>query len=114
MDYIMDNMQRLLIEIKGVELEEPELEVYLLENGLLPTDIYDANNNSNKRGIYLTALHVLESLDNNPTMMSTIKIDDMTVSDFHENLMNRIDQLERKIRKMSNSDSNSNIFMLYV
>ena len=110
----MDNMQRLLIEIKGVELEEPELEVYLLENGLLPTDIYDANNNSNKRGIYLTALHVLESLANNPTMMSTIKIDDMTVSDFHENLMNRIDQLERKIRKMSNSDSNSNIFMLYV
>ena len=110
----MDNMQRLLIEIKGVELEQSELEVYLLENGLQPTDTYDTNNNSNKRSIYMTALHVLESLANNPTMMSAIKIDDMTVSDFHENLMNRIDQLERKVRQMSISDSNSNIFMLYI
>ena len=113
MGYIVNNMQRLLMEIKGIELQQSELIVYLEENGLQPFDTYNTNDNSNKRSVYMTALHVLESLANNPTMMSTMKIDDMTVSDFHENLMARIDQLERRVRKMTVSNTDSTSFLLY-
>lgn len=110
----MNNLQRLQMEIKGVELQQDELIIYLSENGLEPFKEYIATSNSNKKAIYSTALSILESLANNPTLMRTIKVDDMTVSEFHENLLARIDQLERKIRTMPSSDNNdSNIFMLY-
>lgn len=112
----MDNIQRLRMEIKDITIDDAELIVYLSEHGLQPHEPYNATSNINKRGIYSCALQVLESIANNPTMMSAIKIDDMTVSTFHENLMARIDQLERKIRSIPNSDGNGNssIFMLYV
>lgn len=110
----MNNIQRLQMEIKDITIDDNELIIYLQENGLHPHQAYDATSHSNKRGIYASALQVLESIANNPTMMSAIKIDDMTVSTFHENLMARIDQLERKLRTMPKSDSNSNIFMLYM
>lgn len=110
----MDNLQRLQMEIKGVELQHDELGIYLSENGLEPFTEYVATSNSNKKAIYSTALSVLESIANNPTMMKSIKVDDMTVSEFHENLMKRIDQLESKIRVMPSDNNNSSIFMLYV
>lgn len=111
----MNNLQRLEMEIKGIDLSQEELIVYLSENGLNATDDYVATSNSNKKAIYSTALSVLESLANNPTMMKTIKVDDMTVSEFHDNLMARIDQLERKIRTMpADTTNDSTIFMLYM
>lgn len=110
----MNNLQRLQMEIKGVELQQDELVIYLSESGLEPSKEYIATSNSNKKAIYSTALSVLESIANNPTLMKTIKIDDMTVSDFHESLMKRIDQLEGKIRTMPNDDNNNTYFMLYV
>lgn len=114
----MNNMQRLQMEIKGITFTDDELSIYLAESGLNPTDSYVPTSNINKRGIYSTALSVLESLANNPEMMKNIKVDDMTVSEFHENLMKRIDQLEDKIRNMPNTDMDNgmdtSIFMLYV
>lgn len=101
----MNNKERLELEIRGIELEDAEIDVYLLENNLLATDEYDALSASNKKKIYSTALSILESLANNPTMMKSIKVDDMTVSEFHENLMKRIDQLEGKIRDMPTDDN---------
>lgn len=114
----MNNMQRLQMEVKGVQFDESELTIYLQENNLTPTENYTPSSHNNKRAIYCTALSVLESLANNPEMMKNIKVDDMTVSEFHENLMKRIDQLEFKVRNMpmDNNDSgtDSSVFMLYV
>lgn len=103
------------MEIKGIELSQQELSIYLEENGLNGQDNYKTQSNSNKRAIYKCALSILESIANNPTLMRTIKMDDMTVSDFHDNLMNRIDSLERKIRTMpSNDNHNGSTFLLYM
>lgn len=114
----MNNMQRLQMEVKGIEVPDEELTVYLAENNLDATTVYVPTSNINKRAIYSTALSILESIANNPEMMKNIKLDDMTVSQFHENLMKRIDQLESKIRNMPNTDdgnsNGSSIFMLYL
>lgn len=110
----LNNLQRLQMEIKGIELSQNELYIYLEESGLKPTDTYNPQSNVNKRAIYQCALSILESIANNPTLMRAIKIDDMTVSDFHDTLMNRIDQLERKIRTMPSDDyNNGNVFLLF-
>ncbi|GLH62402.1 hypothetical protein [Parageobacillus sp. G301] len=111
----MTNLQRLLLEIKGIELDQDELTVYLQENELNPIDEYNPASATNKRNIYKTALSILESIANNPKLMKAYKLDDMTITDFHENLLNRIDQLERKIRSMKTDEQNEqgNTFMLF-
>ena len=111
----MTNLQRLMLEIKGIDLDQNELAVYLAENNLNPHDEYNPQSATNKRNIYKTALSILESIANNPKLMKTYKFDDMTVSDFHENLLNRIEQLERKIRSMKTDEQEQtgNVFMLF-
>ncbi|KJE26706.1 hypothetical protein LG52_91 [Geobacillus kaustophilus] len=111
----MTNLQRLLLEIKGIDLDQNELTVYLDENGLKAHDEYNPQSATNKRNIYKTALSILESIANNPSLMKVYKLDDMTVADFHTNLINRIDQLERKIRSMKTDEDeqNGNVFMLF-
>ncbi|MGG6440501.1 hypothetical protein ABET52_13790 [Saccharococcus caldoxylosilyticus] len=111
----MTNLQRLLLEIKGIDLDQNELVVYLEENGLKAHDEYNPQSATNKRNIYKTALSILESIANNPKLMKAYKLDDMTVTDFHENLLNRIDQLERKIRSMKTDEQEQtgNVFMLF-
>lgn len=111
----MTNLQRLLLEVQGINLDQNELIVYLEENGLKAHDEYVPSSATNKRNIYKTALSILESIANNPKLMKTYKIDDMTVTDFHENLLNRIEQLERKIRQMKTDEENQqgNVFMLF-
>ena len=109
----MTNLQRLLLEVQGINLDQNELAVYLAENYLNPHDEY--NPPTNKRNIYKTALSILESIANNPKLMKTYKLDDMTISGFHENLLNRIDQLERKIRSMKTDEQEQtgNVFMMF-
>ena len=111
----MTNLQRLLLETKGIDLDQNELAVYLTENGLNPHHEYNPSSATNKRNIYKTALSILESIANNPSLMRSYKLDDMTISDFHENLLNRIDQLERKIRQMKTDEQEQagNVFMLF-
>ncbi|KYD26205.1 hypothetical protein [Geobacillus sp. B4113_201601] len=108
----MTNLQRLMLEIKGIELDQNELIVYLEENCLKAHDEYVPSSATNKRNIYKTALSILESIANNPKLMKSYKLDDMTISDFHENLLARIDQLERKIRSMKD-DEQEQVFMLF-
>lgn len=110
----MNNLQRLQMETKGIDFQEAELIVYLAENGLDAHAEYNPQSMKDKRAIYATALSMLESVANNPTTMKAIKIDDMTVSEFHENLMKRIDQLTNKVRKMKTENNNSEIFILYI
>jgi hypothetical protein len=111
----MTNLQRLFLEIKGIDLDQNELEVYLAENELNPNDEYNPASATNKRNIYKTALSILESIANNPKLMKVYKLDDMTVADFHTNLMNRIDSLEKKIRSMKTDEQEQqgNVFMLF-
>ncbi|MEA5023915.1 hypothetical protein SDC9_15163 [bioreactor metagenome] len=96
----MNNQERLLMEIKGIDLTPSEIEVYLQENNLVATEEYNPSSNTNKRNILKTALAILESVANQPELMRNYKMDDITVSQFHENLQNRIDQLEIKIRQI--------------
>ena len=49
--------------------------------------------------ILKSALSILESVANQPALMKDYKQDDISISQFHENLQNRIDQLEIKIRR---------------
>ncbi|MGG3892457.1 hypothetical protein [Geobacillus stearothermophilus] len=111
----MTNLQRLMLETKGIDLDQNELAVYLEENGLKAHDEYNPASATNKRNIYKTALSILESIANNVQLMKNYKHEDMTVTDFHENLLNRIDQLERKIRSMKTDEENQqgNVFMLF-
>lgn len=66
--------------------------------------------------IYQTALSILESIANNPTLFKDYKLDDISVSNFADSLQNRIDQLDTKIRRMKidyENESKSNVFMLF-
>ncbi|RIJ65305.1 hypothetical protein [Rummeliibacillus sp. POC4] len=113
----MLNIERVKMEVKGITLTDDEWEVYLSENGLIPNEVYQPNVPLNKKKVYMTALSVLESVANNPSMMKDYVIDDMTVSQFHENLMARIDQLQNKIDNLqvedTNTTSDSSFFMLF-
>lgn len=111
----MNNLQRLQMEV-SIQLEQDELTVYLHENGLQPFDEYNPQSATNKKQIYQSALSILESIANNPQNLKNYKLDDMTISDFADNLMSRIDQLERKIRSLKTDEqlqNESNFFMLF-
>ncbi|MBL5772031.1 hypothetical protein [Heyndrickxia sporothermodurans] len=112
----MNNLQRLQLETKGINLDQSELTVYLQENDLQPFDEYNPQSATSKRNIYRSALSVLESIANNPSLMKTVKMDDTTISDFADSIQSRIDQLERKIRTLKTDDqiaNESNFFMLF-
>lgn len=110
----MQNIERLQMEIAGIELPHEELLVYLEESGLNGYDTYNASSSANKRAIYESALSVLHSIANQPHLMKNYKQDDMTVSEFSKHLQRRIDQLEQKVRQMPNHDSSpSNFFNLF-
>ncbi|ABO48920.1 conserved hypothetical protein [Desulforamulus reducens MI-1] len=100
----MTNIERLNLEIKGIDLTIDELSIYLQEQNLESNIEYNPTSNTNKRNILKTALAILESIANQPQLMKSYKQDDITVSQFHENLQSRIDQLERKIREIPNDE----------
>lgn len=112
----MNNLQRLEMETKGINLSQQELTIYLQENNLQPFDQYNPQSATNKKAIYQSALSILESIANNPTNLKNYRLDDMTVSDFADSLMTRIDQLERKIKTLKTDEqlaNESNFFMLF-
>lgn len=96
----MINYDRLLMEIKGINLTPDEIDIYLAENDLVSTTEYTPTSNTNKRNILKSALAILESVANQPALMKNYKQDDISVSQFHENLMARIEALEIKIRQI--------------
>ena len=112
----MNNLQRLELETKGIQLSQSELTIYLKENDLQPFDEYNPQSATNKKMIYQSALSILESIANNPVNLKSYRLDDMTVSDFADSLMARIDQLDRKIRLLKTDEqiqNESNFFMLF-
>ncbi|KMY50542.1 hypothetical protein [Peribacillus loiseleuriae] len=112
----MNNLQRLELETKGIKLEQEELSIYLQENDLEPFVEYNPQSATSKKNIYRAALSVLESIANDVSRMKSVKLDDMTVSDFSDSIQSRIDQLERKIRQLKTDDqlqNESSFFMLF-
>lgn len=111
----MNNLERLKLEI-SFDFPVETLKIYLQENGLEPEAEYTATNSS-KKAVYTTVLQVLKNVSQDIRLMKNYKTDDLSVTDFHENLMQRIDNLERDLRMMSVSDessnSNSSVFMLF-
>lgn len=113
---IITNLERLKLETKGITLSDDELSIYLMEADLTPSSTYDPLSRVAKRNIYKSALSILESIANVPANMKNYKEDDISVSQFAENIQSRIDQLERKIRTMQtddDKDSDSSFFLLY-
>ncbi|BCC07183.1 TPA: glutathionylspermidine synthase [Bacillus cereus] len=110
----MENIERLQMEIGGIELPYEELLVFMEEEGINGDDIYNASSRANKKAIYASAWSVLNSIANQPHLMRNYKQDDMTIMDFSKYLQKRIDQLEKKIRQMPSEDSTpSNFFNLF-
>lgn len=112
----LNNLQRLELETKGIKLEQDELSIYLQENDLQPFTEYNPQSSTSKKNIYRAALSVLESIANDVTRMKSVKLDDMTVSDFSDSIQSRIDQLERKIRQLKTDEqlqNESSFFMLF-
>lgn len=102
------------METKSIPLEQNELAVYLQENSLDAYAEYNPESSTNKKQIFQSALGVLESVANDVSLMNSVKLDDMTISDFSESIQNRINQLERKIRTMKTDEeiSKSNPFFV--
>lgn len=94
----MTNLERLQMEISDITYTDDQLTVFLQENGLTATEEYNPSSNTNKKNILKTALSILEAIANNPQLMKSYKSEEISVTEFSENLQNRIDQLERKIR----------------
>lgn len=110
----MDNIERLQMEIGGMELPYEQLLVYLEEEGINGDATYNASSKANKKAIYSTALAILNSIANQPHLMKNYRQDDMTIDSFAKYLQARIDQLEKKIRQMPSEDSApSNYFNLF-
>lgn len=100
----MLNLERLKMAIEGIDISDDKLLIYLEESSLISNEAYNPQSNSNKKAILKTALSVLEDIANNPQTMKNYKNDDITISNFAENLQSRIDQLEKKIRQIPDDD----------
>lgn len=114
----MTNKERLLIEIQGViptNLSNANItievsnfnsmcDIYLEEFNLPKDEEYDPQSNTNKKLIYQTAKQVLENVANNPQYMRDYKTEDITVTEFHKNLLSQIQYLNSKISTMLDDD----------
>ena len=103
----MNNIERLELEVGIENIQIREYEVYLLESGLAPMEEYNPQSNTNKKKIYETTLAILESIANDTKLMKNYKSEDISITHMYTNLMNRIDDLRRKIGTMENDDYTS-------
>lgn len=107
----MNYIERVRMELQGINADTETLTVYLLENGILdPLVEYEA---TEKRSILKTVVNVLESMANDPNLMKNYKLDDASVTQFHRNLTNRIETLKREISNMDMENSNRQWSMLF-
>lgn len=113
-ELLMTNLERLKLEVEGIDFPDEKLSIYLQESDLQPQEEYNPASNSNKRKIYETAVSALNALANNPTLLKDYKLNDTTISNFSKNLQNRIEQLNNQIRTMASTDDEpSNFFNLF-
>ncbi len=114
----MNNLSRLKMETANSSIPDEQLSIYLLENSIDPVAEYIPTDKANQIAIYSCALSVLESLANDAQLLKNYKQDDITVSEFAENIQSRIDQLTTRIRimkaeKLKEDQPQTNTFMLF-
>lgn len=90
------NYDRLMMYLNHKQYyPEYEMRVYLSENGLEATDLY--NKNTDYRKMHCTILEILESLTNNIDLFRTVETEFATTSEAYESLERRIQKLKQKI-----------------
>lgn len=101
----MTNLDRLKRELGNTDgFQDEELTMYLEENSLEGLSDYDTKSRTNRRNILKTTMSILESVANNPTLMRAYKTEDISIFQFHDNLMDRIESLRRKINLMADDE----------
>lgn len=90
------NYERLMMYLNHRQYyPEYEMRVYLTENGLDGSEIYDKNNNYRK--MLCAILDILESLMNNIDLFRTIEVEFATASTAYDALERRIQRLRQRI-----------------
>lgn len=90
------NYDRLMMYLNHKQYyPEYEMRVYLSENGLEATDLY--NKNTDYRKMHCAILEILESLTNNIDLFRTVETEFATTSEAYASLERRIQKLKQKI-----------------
>lgn len=90
------NYERLMMYLTHKQYyPEEEMGVYLSENGLEPSDLY--NKDTDYRRMHCAILEILESLTNNIDVFRTVETEFATTSEAYNFLERRIQKLKQKI-----------------
>ena len=111
----MTNLERLRLELSNKEYyTDEEYTVFLLENNLIATDVYNKENN--QLNLLETVVAILETLSNDVDLMRKIDSKDITsIDQAYKYLSDRINKINAKIIeiKESKEDTYSNIRPLF-
>ena len=111
----MTNLERLKLELSNKEYyTDEEYTVFLLENNLIATDVYDKENN--QLNLLETVVAILETLSNDVDLMRKIDSKDITsIDQAYKYLSDRINKINAKIIEIKESKDNtySNIRPLF-
>ena len=111
----MTNLERLRLELSNKEYyTDEEYTVFLLENNLIATDVYNKENN--QLNLLETVVAILETLSNDVDLMRKIDSKDITsIDQAYKYLSDRINKINAKIIeiKESKEDTCSNIRPLF-
>ncbi|ADK14753.1 hypothetical protein [Clostridium ljungdahlii] len=113
----MNVLERLKVELSHKDyFTDDEYTMYLTENSLNATDIYDKA--TMQRNLLLTVIDILGALSNDVDMMR--KVEDttanMSISECAKYLEQRIERIKDKIATLPDPDDtgeDSNVFMLF-
>lgn len=111
----MTNLERLKLELSNKEYyTDEEYTVFLLENNLIATDVYNKENN--QLNLLETVVAILETLSNDVDLMRKIDSKDITsIDQAYKYLSDRINKINAKIIeiKESKEDTYNNIRPLF-
>lgn len=110
----MTNLERLKLELSNKSYyTDEEYSVFLNENNLIPTDVYNKGNN--EIDLLKTVVNILETLSNDVDLMRKIDSKDITSIDQASlYLSKRIVTIENKILDLEEKkNGNSNITYLF-
>ena len=92
----VSNYERLMMYLNHKQYyPEYEMKVYLTENGLDGSEIYDKNKHYRK--MHCAILEILESLANNVDIFRTVETEFATTTEAYNYLERRIQRLKQKI-----------------
>lgn len=110
----MTNLERLKLELSNKQYyTDEEYSVFLNENNLIPTDVYNKGNN--EIDLLKTVVNILETLSNDVDLMRKIDSKDITSIDQASlYLSKRIVTIENKILDLEEKkNGNSNTTILF-